>query len=449
MNLIIYIMKNLKYENDKFFQFFMNYQNDINVTDIEFFNYYIKNFHLFDNYYDNSSHIINIYNKAKFIKNSFKKLIQFWRLKKSIIYDNHCDLYFNPLSNFKSYLKVKIIQNNTSYSFRISDIINLWVTSLTTSENLFCKPAHLKNPFTNLIFKKHNLYNLYFSIYYSSYNVPEVIYRFFKCDMTIELYMLTYYPIMKEYAIDTFFESSTICEQYEFIYNMITQMNDEVDPNYPNSNIFFIPENPSYNRKKYYIRQLKHILRYYLRGSYSCNPLRKRVAFDRYLTLTRLYDKNNPNVISRSPTRSTRRSSYQSPLIELPPLSSLTNLSPQTNHSVNYDYSEVATSPNSSPDNTQVWPQTQINNLLSLPNTSQIEINIPNIPIPNDENDNYINNDDIVLSDIDSDDLTDFDLSDNNPFSPSTQLPRTPPNSNNTTYYNNFQLFPTQNNRHK
>ena len=94
MNLIIYIMKNLKYENDKFFQFFMNYQNDINVTDIEFFNYYIKNFHLFDNYYDNSSHIINIYNKAKFIKNSFKKLIQFWRLKKSIIYDNHCDLYF-------------------------------------------------------------------------------------------------------------------------------------------------------------------------------------------------------------------------------------------------------------------------------------------------------------------------------------------------------------------
>ena len=71
-------------------------------------------------------------------------------------------------------------------------------------------------------------------------------------------------------------------------------------------------------------------------------------------------------------------------------------MSPQTNHSVNYDYSEVATSPNSSPDNTQVWPQTQINNLLSLPNTSQIEINIPNIPIPNDENDNYINNDDIV-----------------------------------------------------
>ena len=69
------------------------------------------------------------------------------------------------------------------------------------------------------------------------------------------------------------------------------------------------------------------------------------------------------------------------------------------------------------------------------------EINIPNIPIPNDENDNYINNDDIVLSDIDSDDLTDFDLSDNNPFSPSTQLPRTPPN-NNRPYYNNFQLFP-------
>lgn len=445
MNIIIYIMKNLKHKNDKFFQFFINYQSDIDVTDIEFFNYYITNFHLFDNYYDNPSHIINIYNKAKFIKNSFKKLIQIWKLKKCIKYDNQCDLYFNPLSDLKHYLKVNIIQNNTLYSFRISDIINLWVTALTTSENLFCKPTELKNPFTNLIFKKHNLYILYFSIYYSSFNVPEVIYRFFKCNMTIELYMLTYYPIMKEYAIDTFFESSTISEQYEFIYNMITQMNDDVDPNYPNSNFFFIPENPSYNRKKYYIRQLKHILKYYLRGSYSCNPLRKRVAFDRYLTLTRLYDKNNPNVISRNPTI---RSSYQSPLTELPLLPNLANLSPQTNHSTHFDYSEIATSPSSSPDNTRVWPQTQINNLLSLPNTTQIEINIPNIPIPSDENDHYINNDDIVLSDIDSDDLPDYDLSYNNPFTTNIQLPRTPPNSNNTgSYYNSFQLFP--NNNHK
>lgn len=440
MNLIIYIMKNLKYKNDKFFNFFMNFQYDISVTDIELFKYYIQNFHLFDNYYENPYHTINIYNKAKFIKNSFKKLCKIWKLKKSIKYDNNCDLYFNPLSELKSFLKVNIFQNNTLYSFRLSDIINLWVTSLTKSENLFCKPSDLKNPFTNISFKKHNLYNLYFAIYNSSFNVPEVIYRFFKCDMTIELYMLTYYPIMKEYAIDTFFENSTISEQYEFIYNMVTQMNDDDNSNYPHGNIFFIPENPSFNRKKYYIRQLKHILRYYLRGSYSCNPLRKRVAYDRYITLTKLYDKNHPNVISRN---TTRRSSYQSPL--LPSVSS---------QNTNYDYSEIATSPSSSPDNTRVYPQTQINNLLSLPGSSQIEINIPNIPISNEENDNYINNDDIVLSDIDSDDLSDFDVSNNNPFTPSAELPRTPPNinnrnNNNNSYYNSFQLFPNRQHMHK
>ena len=39
MNLIIYIMKNLKYKNDKFFNFFMNFQYDISVTDIELFKY--------------------------------------------------------------------------------------------------------------------------------------------------------------------------------------------------------------------------------------------------------------------------------------------------------------------------------------------------------------------------------------------------------------------------
>ena len=118
-------------------------------------------------------------------------LIRLWKLKrKNIIYDNHSDLYFNPLSNLKSYLKVNILQNNTIYKFRISDLINLWVDNLTTCENLFCKPLNLKKPYTNISFEKHNLYNIYFSIYYSSYNVPEIIYRFFKCGMNIDLYML-------------------------------------------------------------------------------------------------------------------------------------------------------------------------------------------------------------------------------------------------------------------
>ena len=114
MNLIIYIMKNLQYHNNKHLTFFLNFHNNINVSDIEFFKYYISNIHEFDPYFFNSSHIIKLYNKSKFIKNSLKLLIRIWKFKKkNIKYDHDVDLYFNPLSDLKSYLKINILQNNT------------------------------------------------------------------------------------------------------------------------------------------------------------------------------------------------------------------------------------------------------------------------------------------------------------------------------------------------
>ncbi len=444
-------MKNLQYHNNKHLTFFLNFHNNINVSDIEFFKYYISNIHEFDPYFFNSSHIIKLYYKSKFIKNSLKLLIRLWKFKKkNIKYDHDVDLYFNPLSDLKSYLKINILQNNTIYKFRISDLINLWVDNLSHTENLFCKPLALKNPYTNISFKKYNLYNIYFSIYYSSYNVPEIIYRFFKCGMNMDLYMLSYYPIIKEHAIDNYFDNSTISEQYEFICNMITSMNNAIPEKF-----FYVPDNPAYNRKRYFVRELKPYLKFYLRGTYSCNPLRKKMAYDRCVELIQIYDKANPDIISRFSTRSSAniRSPMQSPLIELPTIPNPINT---TITLPNYDYSEVVTSPSaistqsSTDNNSAVWPQTQINNLLSLPQPESVEINIPNIPIDNNENDNYpTNENDIVLSDIDSDDdLSDFTTNTNNPFQPDIELPRTPPGQPARQYYNSFQLFPRNNNRY-
>ena len=113
MNLIIYIMKNLQLHNDKHFIFFLNYHNNINVTDLELYKFYVSYIHELDSYFLNSSHIIRLYSKAKFIKNSFKKLIRIWKFnKKNIIYDQDVDLYFNPLSDLKPFLKLNILQNN-------------------------------------------------------------------------------------------------------------------------------------------------------------------------------------------------------------------------------------------------------------------------------------------------------------------------------------------------
>ena len=103
------------------------------------------------------------------------------------------------------------------------------------------------------------------------------------------------------------------------------------------------------------------------------------MAYDRCVELIQIYDKANPDVISRFSTRRSIRSTSQSPLIEIPPLN--------TETLPNYDYSEVVTSPTSSSINLLlillVWPQTQINNLLSITQSDSVEINIPNIPVNN------------------------------------------------------------------
>ena len=77
------------------------------------------------------------------------------------VFDSNTDLYFNPLNKYPKNQLVKLIINNTIYNFRISNLINMWLDSLTKQENLFCKPIELKNPYTNLPFNKHNLYNIF------------------------------------------------------------------------------------------------------------------------------------------------------------------------------------------------------------------------------------------------------------------------------------------------
>ena len=42
--------------------------------------------------------------------------------------------YLNPLSSFKNKYKITLIENNTRYTFRLSDIVNYWIESLKNSQ---------------------------------------------------------------------------------------------------------------------------------------------------------------------------------------------------------------------------------------------------------------------------------------------------------------------------
>ena len=65
------------------------------------------------------------------------------------------DLTTSVLESFK--LADSILNQATK---GISDLINMWVKCLTHHNNMFISILKLKNPYTNKVIKRHNLYNI-------------------------------------------------------------------------------------------------------------------------------------------------------------------------------------------------------------------------------------------------------------------------------------------------
>ena len=83
--------------------------------------------------------------------NSFAKYLKIKYTKNSSV---TTDLCLNSLDNYPQHLKINIIQKNRVYTFRLSDMIQLWYKSLTKSVTFSPFPEIPRNPYTNIKFNK-------------------------------------------------------------------------------------------------------------------------------------------------------------------------------------------------------------------------------------------------------------------------------------------------------
>tara|TARA_B100001142_G_scaffold135340_1_gene136853 strand:- start:7608 stop:8810 length:1203 start_codon:yes stop_codon:yes gene_type:complete len=348
-------------------------------THIRIFKFYIYSNALLKNkeYLD----IIIIYLKSMSIWNAFKKFLYRKKIKNAINSNINIDFYFNNLDKFKKNHKISLLCQNTIYNFRISDIINLWYNCLIHSENLFCKPKRLKNPYTNMEFENHNLYNLSIAIHNTGFYVPQYISWFFYSGFNIDDFVYKYYPFLKDIAIQDFVKNGMTTELYEKILELCFEYKEEL-------NYKTLPERLTYARKRYFVRQFRLIIKYYLYSCYCCNPLMKceytRKA-KRYLLEWFEDNKDSPFIISITPPP---------PIYSPPPTPPLT--------SINVD-DEVSNIINS----TNIFIEETINTIIQ-------------------ENTIDISNNNINLL---------------NPFMSRNSLPRTPPNNLQRTTPNNIQSF--------
>jgi hypothetical protein len=239
-----------------------------NISDCYLYKIYILNNILFDENENISNE--KMYIVSKKLKNFFIKYLNKRRRKKKKIYDIDTDLYFKPLNKYPIYQTINIIENNTIYKFRISDIINIWLDALQHNDDLFAKPIKLKNPYTNIPFKKYNLYNIYISIYFSNFTIPSLIQFLCKKDFNLDTFLYEYYPIIKDYIIENYTKTASNYDIYEHILNMM-------EKNKKDLNNIYIPVYVSIYNKKKIIKDLSPFLTSYLLSEYSCNPFKKKI----------------------------------------------------------------------------------------------------------------------------------------------------------------------------
>ena len=86
--------------------------------------------------------LIDIFCEIQKIHFAFNRLIYYYKFKKAKRLPQELDLCLVPLDKYPSHQKVQIIHQETLYTFRIPDIINMWKKALTTSDNLFPAPKN-------------------------------------------------------------------------------------------------------------------------------------------------------------------------------------------------------------------------------------------------------------------------------------------------------------------
>lgn len=248
--------------------YFMGFHIDMDRTKLQIFKDSIYSNLFCDD--DMTEKIVNIFFEAQKIYFAFNRFIYLYKLKKTKTRPCLTDLYLTPLSQIPEKDKIQLLHGNMQYTFRLTDLTKAWTEQLTHSNDLFPRPQILKNPYTNIPFDNHHLYNIYFKLYFSGFQISFFIKEFFKLDFNLVFYKLKLNQILKEIAIDNYLETNDIDELYDDIKSMCEKLNELYKKKF---RVNLISND---DQKKIIVNTFKPYLKIFYKYSYSRDLLLKR-----------------------------------------------------------------------------------------------------------------------------------------------------------------------------
>lgn len=198
--------------------------------------------------------------------NSFVKIVKNKITRKSSV---TTDLCLNNLDDYPEYLKIDIIQNDTKYTFCLSDMINLWNKALVKSITFSPTPEFPKNPYTNIPFNRAVFTNCYFKFKQTHYTIPILLELLWRSSLDIDKFELEAYTLLKEYSVKNYIEDSSDEVLLYDVINMFSSLGSFINYRTIHPNI--------YSKKAFIVKNMKRYLTTFLMSQESCNKFKKKL----------------------------------------------------------------------------------------------------------------------------------------------------------------------------
>lgn len=232
--------------------FILKQYDNRNISNKNFIDYIHHKYHILNKYVLTSfffveelkDYYFHIFCRSQKIYNILSNAIRKYKIKNSIKFDSKRDLCLNDISDFseKSIIHIYIDKTRTTYTFRISDIIQIINNALTYSPGFFAEPHHIKNPYTNVNFTYSELLHIYITIKNSHFIMPHFFHQFFLNNFNITSYTYKNESLIREEAIKSFVNNSSMLQKYKYIVKMLIEFDNyysitNIDTNFPKNKL--------------------------------------------------------------------------------------------------------------------------------------------------------------------------------------------------------------------
>ena len=169
---------------------------------------------------DFKEHIIDIFSETQKIYNSLSKFAYLWRFKRAQTVVSN-DLSMCPIDiNEHKLTTFILLQNNSKYLFKISELIKIIETALGNNCEFFSDPKHPKNPYNNLELNTCDLYNIYFKMKEAPRLISHIFHLYFLSNFCITNFTLNNEDFLLKNSIKKYVMNSP----YTLLYNSVLEM---------------------------------------------------------------------------------------------------------------------------------------------------------------------------------------------------------------------------------